>query len=1530
MESQSETIQTVSALKLPMLKTGDYDLWSIKIEQYLTHTDYTLWEVIVNGDAPAAIASVSGGDEAVIPPKTTIEKIPRRNELKAKSTLLLAIPNEHLLKFHRIRDAKTLWEAIKTRFGGNKESKKIQKTILKQQYENFFASRSEGWDKTYNRFQKLISQLEIHDNTSSTNEAVNTTHSVFAASSQGQASTSTYADDVMFSFFANQSNSPQLDNNDLEQIDTDDLDSKDKTGLGYDSQLTEKDLSNKSNVFDSASDSSVNKSEDDNNQANDRVRWSIFKSAISENVTSVHETDTRKSMLYNEDKATGQREVRLVWNNAKRVNHQNFSNNLTHPHPRRNYVPTAVITNSGKVPVNATKQSFPRAATSTSTTRYVNTAANRPTVNGTKPSSNDFHNSHSPVRRTFNQRIALKNSDLKDTVKGNPQYTLKGQGIFNSGCSRHMMGNKFFLTDYQEIDGGFVAFGGSPKRDHLGKFKGKADEGFLVGYSINNDKDAGEVPDKEDDGVSKGSGIDDQEKTDSSTQDVGTVEPSINIASTNINTCSLNINTIGHNDPSMPSLEDTGIFDDVYDDRDVGAEADINNLELLTVVSHIPTTRVHKDYPKEHIIGDLNLATQTRRMLNFFEKNAMVSYINKQRRTNHKDYQNCLFTCFLSQQEPKKTLVDLPNGKRAIGSKWVFRNKKDERGIVIRNKERLVTQGYTQEESIDYNEVFAPVARIEAIMIFLAYASFMGFVVYQMDVKSAFLYGTIEDEVYVCQPPGFEDLHFPNKAYKVEKALYGLHQALRAWYETLSTYLLENRFRRGTIDKTLFIKKDKDDILLVQVYVDDIIFGSTKKSLCDEFEQIMHKRFQMSSMGKLTFFLRLQVKQKDDGIFISQDKYVADILKKFDFTTVKTASTPMDPNKTLIKDAEAEDVDVHLYRSMIGSLMYLTTSRPDIMFTVCAKVSSSVQKEYNDLMASNYVMRQSLETKFKLLQHDKSLEKTIETIEKEIRDIVKRFDAEKKVFENKISKLEKENNDLRTSYNVLKEKCETSCEKLKKENNDLKMHYKRLFDLIKQKNVASQVFTKSIPKVNVSDKIYTGKSSKQISKKTNEKSFKSPLIPRTLFQNEIPSFKSTWNSTSMHQIDATYIWFSKYDKPVSNVLNVGNKIHKAFPLPAIKFSLPEELPTASEDGSHCPKKRDATARKITLLSKTRRNCQSKKDGSYTKLVPHVFPLILAVTVNCNIVVLISLEDPDLSFQQVENSSNGSSGCNNIFNMSTMLCGSKYKTARELSAAILKTFGGNEATKKTKKNLLKQQYRNFRAEGSETLEQTFTRLQVIVAKHSRGNDEVNTASIYTASSNVPTASANVVTSQETACAYTASQSSGSLIKFEDINQIDEDDHALVADEEAPTEFALMANTSTEIKVSNNSLCSKDCKKNNDSLNSKITDLTDKLFDAKNMIYHYKLALVQVESRLVGYKEREVKYIEKIRTLEYYQESKKECIKTLKKELETLKREKEVVDGKLAGLLTASKDLDNLIESQRSDKSKEGLGYTAVPP
>nr|GEX07222.1 uncharacterized mitochondrial protein AtMg00810-like [Tanacetum cinerariifolium] len=205
-----------------------------------------------------------------------------------------------------------------------------------------------------------------------------------------------------------------------------------------------------------------------------------------------------------------------------------------------------------------------------------------------------------------------------------------------------------------------------------------------------------------------------------------------------------------------------------------------------------------------------------------------------------------------------------------------------------------------------------------------------------MNVKSAFLYGTIDGEIYVMQPLGSQDPEFPARVYKVEKEVYGLHQAPRAWYGTLSKYLLTNGFQRGTIDQTLFIRRQRGDFILVQVYVDDIIFGSSIPQLCREFEALMHEKFQMSAMGELNLFLGLQVLQKKDGIFLSQDKYVGDILKKFGYSDVRSANTPMDKENPWGKDGPGKDVDLHLYRSMIGSLMYLTASRPNIMFAVYA------------------------------------------------------------------------------------------------------------------------------------------------------------------------------------------------------------------------------------------------------------------------------------------------------------------------------------------------------------------------------------------------------------------------------------------------------------------------------------------------------------------------------------------------------------------------------------------------------------------
>nr|GEZ40473.1 putative ribonuclease H-like domain-containing protein [Tanacetum cinerariifolium] len=274
-----------------------------------------------------------------------------------------------------------------------------------------------------------------------------------------------------------------------------------------------------------------------------------------------------------------------------------------------------------------------------------------------------------------------------------------------------------------------------------------------------------------------------------------------------------------------------GIFSSSSYDDDFCA--DVTNLASNVVVDPAATKRVNTIHPQSQIIVSLQSPVQTRSTVqkSKFGESAFINYVHNQNRTNHTDHLHCLFACFLSQLEPSSVAKALEDPDWiAIGTKWILKNKRDARGIVVRNKARLVSQVHRHEEGIDNDEVFAPVARIEAIRLFLAFASYIGFMVYQMDVKSAFLYGEIEEEVYVTQPKGFEDPHNPKHVYRVVKALYGLHQAPKAWYARLSTFLLKHHYRKGTIDKTMFLKKDSRYIILVQVYVDDIIFGSTNKA----------------------------------------------------------------------------------------------------------------------------------------------------------------------------------------------------------------------------------------------------------------------------------------------------------------------------------------------------------------------------------------------------------------------------------------------------------------------------------------------------------------------------------------------------------------------------------------------------------------------------------------------------------------------------------------------------------------------------
>ncbi|GJZ08992.1 hypothetical protein Tco_0543275 [Tanacetum coccineum] len=561
---------------------------------------------IVNGDSVTLVASASAGAEGPIPPKTAEQKLARKNELKAKSTLMLAIPDEHLLKFHACKESKSLWEAIKNRFGGNKESKMMQKTILKQNYENFAASSQEGLDKTYDRFQKIISQLEIYgevisqedaniklliNNSSSTNETVNTVHSVSAASSKDQASTASYidADDLeemdlkwqvaMLTIRVKRfiktmaprnqrnknrdapkrnalvdtsttnalvvqdrigSSSSDIEKDDLKlklenfeessknltKLINSQISAKDKTVLGYDGQINESKLNNihmnKSEVVHivfNSRDSDV-----DDNLVNDRFKTckgfhavpppytgnympsrpdlsfvglddSVFKYKVSETITSKDSLEKPKSVkssapLIEEWESDNEDENLFKTKEVKKIVKPSFekiefvnARNSTVEKPRK-----FILTKSGQVPVDAAKQSSHRATVSVSAVRRVNTVAYRPNVNDALPTYSYFK-AHSPVRRPFNQKSAAKTNNFKEKVNtarfnnvtnvgpkavvnaaegnrdnvGNPQYALQDQGIFDSGCYRYMTGNKFYLLDYQEIDGGFVAFGESPK-----------------------------------------------------------------------------------------------------------------------------------------------------------------------------------------------------------------------------------------------------------------------------------------------------------------------------------------------------------------------------------------------------------------------------------------------------------------------------------------------------------------------------------------------------------------------------------------------------------------------------------------------------------------------------------------------------------------------------------------------------------------------------------------------------------------------------------------------------------------------------------------------------------------------------------------------------------------------------------------------------------------------------------------------------------------------------------------------------------
>nr|GEW61083.1 retrovirus-related Pol polyprotein from transposon TNT 1-94 [Tanacetum cinerariifolium] len=414
-------------------------------------------------------------------------------------------------------------------------------------------------------------------------------------------------------------------------------------------------------------------------------------------------------------------------------------------------------------------------------------------------------------------------------------------------------------------------------KDYLTKFDSKSYEGVFLGYSQN----------------SKAYII--------LNNHTGKIEESLNVTF----------------DETHPPSKSSPLVDDDLDEEEAIGETKKKNLENVVEdetleVDEIVNIKESRNHLLENVIGNLNQITvrsQAQNQSNFFCFVSTVEPKNVNEALGDESWIVALqeeLNQFIANDVWE--LVPQPRNMTIIGTKWVFRNKFDENGVVSRNKARLVAQGYDQQEGISYDETCVPVPRLESIRILLAYACALDFKLFQMDVKSAILNGFINKKVYVAQPPGLIDFKKQNHVYKLKKALYGLKQAPKAWYDRLKAFLIKYEYKMVMVDNSLFTKKKSSNLIIVQRYVEDIIFGSTCQDTCDEFSKITHDEFEMSMI---------------------------EILKKFRLEDSKPLKTAMSSNTKLMKDEECELVDSTKYRGMIGSLLYLTASRPDIMFSVC-------------------------------------------------------------------------------------------------------------------------------------------------------------------------------------------------------------------------------------------------------------------------------------------------------------------------------------------------------------------------------------------------------------------------------------------------------------------------------------------------------------------------------------------------------------------------------------------------------------------
>nr|GEW36112.1 hypothetical protein [Tanacetum cinerariifolium] len=1157
MESLSP--QVVSAAKLPILNPNEFDLWKMRIEQYFLMTDYSLWEVILNGDSPIPTRVVDRVIQLVAP-TTAEQRLAKKNELKAQGTLLMALPDKHQLKFNIHKDAKSLMEAIEKRFGGNTETKKVQKTLLKQQYENFSGSSSESLDQIYDRLQKLISQLKILDledqslddlfnnlkifevkvksssstspatqniafvslqNTDSTNESVSTVTSVSAASTKVPVSAL-----------------PNVDNDDLKQIDADDLEEMDlkwqmamltirariflqrsrrnlrangTTSIGFDMSKVKcynchkrghfareckspRDTRNKDtqrrNVLVETSTSNALVSQCDGvapcskacskayatlQSYYDKLTNDLMKSqfdvlsyktglesiearlVVYQQNENVFEEDIKllKLDVMLRDKAltlskllasqitdkTGLGYDNQVFNSTvfdydELISSESDVSMPTSPvhdryKSRKGYhvvpspytgtfmppkpdlvfydapidhetVPTVlnvepITTKPNKDLSQSNRPSaliiedwvsdsedeyegepMPTQKTPSfvQTSKHVKTPRTSvkpiehptPVEHLRKDIPNTRGHRHSWNRKAcfvckslthlikdcdYYEKKMVQTPAQNHAMQGNHQHyarmthshpnthvipttvltrhtsasmTLK-QFDYTDVLGRSKSGNISYLSNFEEINRGYDAFGGNPKGGKITS-KGKIrtckfdfDDVYFVKELKFNLFSVLQMCDKKNNVLftdtecivlSFDFKLPDEnhvllrvpKENNMYNVDIKNIVPSEDLTclfvkatlyesnlwhrrlghinfktmnklvkgnQPNSSACiqeNLNAGTVGKEAKSVQQYVLLSLWSSGSKDPQNTYAAAFEVKEPESAVHVSPSScdkpKKHDDKTKREAKGkSLTAAGPSNNSVSLnFELGRKSSFVDPSQYPDDPDM-------------PALKEITYSDDKKDVGAEADFSNL--ETNITVKEPKKV-------------HHALKDPSWIESMQEELL----------QFKMQKVW--------VLVDLPKGFEDPDYPNKVYKVVKALYGLHQAFRAWYETSANYLLENGFQRGKIDQILFIKKQKGDILLVQ----------------------------MSLLGELTFFLGLQVKQKQDGIFISQDKYVAKILRKFGLTDRKLASTPIDTEKPLLKDPDGEDVDVHTYRSMIGSLMYLTLSRPDIMFAVCA------------------------------------------------------------------------------------------------------------------------------------------------------------------------------------------------------------------------------------------------------------------------------------------------------------------------------------------------------------------------------------------------------------------------------------------------------------------------------------------------------------------------------------------------------------------------------------------------------------------